>query len=260
MKTFIKLGMVALLLGFISACSPPASSLKKTLEENPDILFNVIEKHPAAFFKVVETAGAKAREAQQGDQFKNELVRMQTEWKSPKKVSVDDARAYNGTKESPVTIVEYFDYNCGYCGTAHTTVSALKEKYGDKIRVVYKHLPILSDTSRTAAEYMEAIRLQDKDKAYEFHSILLEAQGDLRSGGEKFLKDTAKKVGANMSKLAKDSKGSKVKGIIDADVKEARSLEFSGTPGFMVNGAAVRGAYPQSFFEEAIDLLLASNK
>ena len=257
MKKFAQLGMVALLLGFISACSPPASSLKKTLEENPDIVFNVIEKHPAEFFKIVEQAGAKARESQQADQFKNEMVRMKAEWKNPKKPKVVAARAYSGNEDSPVTIVEYFDYNCGYCGKAHTTVKSLKEKYGDKIRVVYKHLPILSDTSRTAAEYMEAIRLQDKDKAYKFHSLILEAQGDLRGGGEKHLKDLAKQAGANMSKLAKDIKSKKVKDIIDADVKEARSFEFTGTPGFLVNGAAVRGAYPESFFAEAIDAIIS---
>lgn len=260
MKTFIQLGMVTLLLGFISACSPPASSLKKTLEENPDIVFNVIEKHPAAFFKVVEAAGQKAREAQQGDQFKGELERMKKEWTKPAKVDVVDARAYGGGKDAPITIVEYSDYNCGYCGKAHDTLTALKEKYGDKIRVVFKHLPILSDTSRTAAEYMEAIRLQDKDKAYAFHDEIFKAQGDLRGGGEDFLKKLAKKVGANMTKLAKDRKSKKVKDIIEADVKEARSFEFSGTPGFMMNGAAIRGAYPLPFFIEAADAILAGDK
>lgn len=254
MKTAKILLLAILGSSLLMGCNS-ASSLKKTIEENPDILFNAIEKHPQQFFEVIEKAGQAMRSRGQEDQFKQELARVEQELKSPAEVDVDDSRAH-GPKDAKVTIVEYSDYNCGHCGTAHRTMEALKEKYGDKVRFVFKNLPILAPSSELAAKYKEAIALQSADKAYEFHAAVFENQGDLRQGGEDFLKETAKKVGADMSKLAKDVKSSKVEKLIEADTAEARKFEFNGTPGFMVNGAAIRGAYPEPFFVQVIDMIL----
>jgi protein-disulfide isomerase len=247
-----------LTLAALAGCSPPASSLKKTIEDNPDILFGAIEKHPDKFFEVVEKAGQAAREKAQSGQFEKELDRIKEELKKPVEVKVDDNRII-GNKAAAVTVIEYSDYNCGHCSTAHKTVMALKEKYGDKVRFVFKHLPILAPTSRVAAEYTEAIRFQDPAKAYEFHHEIFENQGDLRQGGEEFLKKTMKKIGVDVAKAAKDKSSSKVKEVLEGDVAEARKNDFNGTPGFLVNGAAVRGAYPQAFFEQVIDYILSQS-
>lgn len=259
MKIITKLGLLFLSMGLTAACTPSASSMKKLIEENPDIVFAAIEKHPGEFFEVVEKAGSAAREKAQSGSFEQELDRIKQELKKPAEVSIVADRVV-GPADAAVTVVEYSDYNCGHCGTAHQTVEALKEKYGKDIRFVFKHLPILAPTSRTAAEYTEAIRMQDPVKAFEFHAQLFENQGDLRQGGEGYLKKLAKKVGADVAKVEKDKKSAKVKATIEADVAEARKYEFSGTPGFMVNGAAVRGAYPQPFFEQVIDMILAQKK
>ncbi len=256
MKAIAKLATALSVLGLLAACTPPASSLKKVVENNPDIIFNAIEKHPTEFFQMLERAGQAARQESQSAQFDEELARIKTELKSPAAVEVSEERAI-GPASAPVTIVEYSDYNCGHCAHAHETMQALKKEYGDKIRFVFKNLPILAPSSKTAAQYAEAIAMQDKEKGYEFHSALFENQAELRGDAEKFLLETAKSVGADVAKMKKTAKSDAVAKRIKADVDEARKYEFSGTPGFMVNGAAIHGAYPLEFFKKVVDTILA---
>lgn len=258
MKSLSRVSIATLGIAFMAACTPSPTALQKTMEEHPEIIFAAIEKNPDKFFEVVEKAGQQAREKQQAGQFDRELDRVKEELKKPAEVTVADNRIV-GKADAIVTVVEYSDYNCGHCGDAHKTMDALKAKYGDKVKFVFKHLPILAPTSRAAAELVEAVRLQDPDKAFALHEELFSSQGDLREGGEKFLKAALKKVGADVGKAEKDRKNPKVKETIDADIAEARKYEFSGTPGFLVNGAAIRGAYPQPFFEQVIDMILASS-
>jgi protein-disulfide isomerase len=67
----------------------------------------------------------------------------------------------------------------------------------------------------------------------------------------------AKKVGANVAQMHKDMNGEKVKAIIDADMAEAEKFGISGTPGFIVQGVSIRGAYPFETFKTIIDKKLA---
>jgi protein-disulfide isomerase len=242
----------------LTGCSPFAGILKKTIEDNPDILFNAIEKHPDKFFEVVQKAGKAAQEKAQSGQFDSEMKRIEEELKKPAEVKVEQARVH-GSDSAVVTIIEYSDYNCGHCSRAHETMKTLKDKYGDKVRFVFKHLPILAESSQVAAEYTEAALLQSKEKAYKFHSEIFANQGDFRQGQEKFLKDAAKKVGLDVAQIQKDRKSAVVKERLASDKEEARKYEFNGTPGFLVNGASIHGAYPPDFFVKVIDKILSGN-
>lgn len=240
---------------FIQACTPSPERMKKLLEENPDIVFNAIEKNPGAFFETVSKANRLAQEEGQSGQMERELSRVREELASPADVKIDESRIV-GDKSAPVTIVEYMDYNCGYCGRAHSTMKELQEAFPGKIRFVSKHLPILSPTSSTAAEYVEAVGLQDRSKAHKLHSRILENQADFRQGGEEFLKKAAQELGVDMARLERDRKSDRVKKLIEADTKEAREYDFSGTPGFFVNGAAIYGAYPLEFFKTVVEEII----
>jgi len=244
-------------LGLV-ACSPSATSLKKVLTENPDILHAAIEADPKGFFDTVQKVQGKAREQSMADQMSGELKRVQEEMKTPKEVAIDETRAVVGPAGAPVTLVEWADFNCGHCSTANDTVKTLLEAYPGKIRFLYKHLPILAKESKTAAEYMEAIAMQDKEKAIKFKHEVFAGQRELREGGEEFLKKMAKKVGADVAKVQKDRKSTTVQKRIESDVAEAQKYEFNGTPGFMINGASIHGAYPADFFKKVIDGILGS--
>lgn len=240
------------------ACSPTASQLKKVMQDNPDILHAAIEADPKGFFDVVQKVQSKAREQSMADQMNSELKRVIEEMKEPKQAVIEPTRAVLGPESAPITIVEWADYNCGHCSTAAETMTKIADEYQGKVRIVFKHLPILAKESRTAAEYMEAIALQDKEKAIKFHKEVFANQSKLRQEGEAFLKKTAQSVGVDMARVNKDKKSDAVKKIIDSDVAEAQKFDFNGTPGFLVNGAAIYGAYPYDFFKKVIDHVLTN--
>lgn len=259
LQTLLKAIIVSVATATV-ACSPSASSLKKVMSENPDILHAAIEADPKGFFETVQKVQAKAREQSMEDQMSGELKRVQEEMKSPKVVEIDETRAVVGPADAPITIVEWADFNCGHCSHANETVVKILDEYKGKVRFLYKHLPILAKESKVAAEYMEAIAMQDKEKAIKFKHTLFENQKELREKGEDYLKKVAKDVGADLGRVQKDRKSDTVKKRLDSDVAEAQKFEFNGTPGFMVNGASVHGAYPFDFFKKVIDSVLSGKQ
>tara|TARA_B100001248_G_scaffold262389_1_gene257998 strand:+ start:2973 stop:3743 length:771 start_codon:yes stop_codon:yes gene_type:complete len=247
-----------LLLGLalaLAACTPSKNGLKKVLEENPDIVFDVIKDNPLMFLETANEAARNAQTKQREKQQEDEQKALEDELKNPKEPKIEDSYATLGPEDAPITIVEYSDFMCGYCAKGYQTIKSLKEKYDGKIRFVYKHMPILSDISRTAAQYFEAIAKIDAEKAYKFHDHIFQNQGELRSKREKFLEEATRKAGANLAKVKKMLDDEDINAKIDADMSEGRGFGFSGTPGFLVNGVSLRGAYPQAKFEEIFDRL-----
>jgi protein-disulfide isomerase len=239
-------------------CSPSASQLKKAVEENPDIVFGAIEKNPAKFIEVVNKAAREAQGKAREDEEKAEQARVEEEFKNPKKPEVTDNDVIFGNKAAPVTVIEYSDFQCPYCGRGYQIVKEIQKNYGDKVRIVYKNLPLeMHPMAMPAAKYFTAIAKQDTDKAHQFHNLIFENQDGLK-GGTKFLEATAKKVGADMAKLKKDVDSDMVKKAIEASMAEAKKFDFSGTPGFLVNGVSVRGAYPFEYFKKIIDRQLGN--
>lgn len=241
----------------LTGCStaPTADQLRQLLEENPDILANAIKKNPNQIMAAINDAVEASRREQEQEARKAMEAAREEERKNPKQPEIDESRvifAKNDDlkKQAPITIVEYADFQCGYCSRAHETVKQIIGKYGDKVRVIYKHLPILGPQSLTTAHYYEAVALQDHGKAEKFHAKIFDNQGNLRSGGEDFLKQTAKDVGANMARLKKDLASDKVKQRVQADDEEGKKFGFSGTPAFLVNGISLNGAQPLAAFEE----------
>jgi protein-disulfide isomerase len=241
-------------LAFISACAPSAKQMEKLFADNPEILFTTIEKNPQKFIDVVNAAAKQAQSQARQQQAEAEEQRMEEEFKNPKTPEIQDSRAVFGPKDAPITIVEYSDFQCPYCQRGFNTIQEVMDTYGDKVKVVYKHLPLdFHPEAMPAAQYYEAIAIQDPAKAKKFHDAVFEGQKSLGSGKTSFLDKMAKKVGANMSKLKKDLDSDQVKSIIEADIAEARKFGFSGTPGFLVNGVSLKGAYPFPEFKKVID-------
>jgi protein-disulfide isomerase len=168
--------------------------------------------------------------------------------------------AIRGTKGAPLTLIEYSDFECPFCKRGYETVNALLEKYKGKIQFVYKHLPLsFHRNAMPAAQYYEAMRLQSNEKAFAFHDAIF-ADFDKIKLGAKFFKSIAKKVGANMAKLEKDINSPAVKARIQQDLDEAKKFGFQGTPGFLLNGIPVKGAYPPSHFDTIVEELKKRGK
>ncbi len=227
--------------------------LKKTLEENPDIVLNMIEKHPLKFMEAFNKAAGEARKEQLKKDELQQAKALENEFKNPKKPVIDQKRAW-GKADAEVTIVEYSDFQCPFCKRGAETIEQIMKKYGDKVRVIYKHLPLaFHQEAELTAQYYEAIALQSMKKAKKFHDLVFAEQPRIKSEKEKFLNAMTKKAGANLSQVKKNLKSSKIKELIEADKAEAAKFGFSGTPGFLVNGVSVRGAFPFAHFEKIID-------
>ena len=154
-----------------------------------------------------------------------------------------------GGAQPLVTIVEWSDFQCGYCKRATETMDALVEKYGDDVRVVYKHNPIGRHAeAMSAAIAAEAARRQGK--FWEMHDKLFASSRAL--GEDKYIA-WAGELGLDVAKFRADLKDPKLKELIEDQVAEIRTLGANGTPAFFVNGRYVRGAQPLPKFEALVD-------
>lgn len=253
-------GLSALALT-LTNCAPSAKQLKEAVEKDPSIVFAAIEKAPDQFIEVVNKAAQDAQRKAQEKAVEEESKKRDEEFKNPLKPDIDETRAIFGPKDAKVTIVEYSDFECPYCQRGHATVEEVMKAYPKDVRVIYKHLPLdFHPNALPAAQYYEAIALQSTEKAKKFHDQIFTRQGEMRTKKEALFKEVAKAVGADMKKLEADVKSEVVQKRIDADIEEARKFEFSGTPGFLINGVSLKGAYPFPEFKAIIDRHLEAAK
>lgn len=171
---------------------------------------------------------------------------------SPSAQAVDGGRISLGSPSAPVTIVEFTDFQCPYCSRGAQTLKDIMKKYDGKVRLVVRHFPLSGHpAAMPAAQYFEAIGMQDPAAAWKFYDALFADQEKL-SGGEEYLKKVAGGLGLDMDRLAKDIGGEKVKARIAADMRAFEMSRFDGVPVFVVGGAVLIGAQPAEAFEQAI--------
>jgi protein-disulfide isomerase len=155
-----------------------------------------------------------------------------------------------GNPQGSVTMVEFFDYNCGYCKRAMTDMLTLIKTDGN-LKFVLKEFPVLGEGSVEAARVAVAARMQDATgkKYAEFHQKLLGSRG----GADKTRAlAVAKEVGFDMSRLERDMGSDEVKQTIDENMKLAEALGVSGTPSYVVGEEVVVGAVGLDALREKI--------
>jgi protein-disulfide isomerase len=159
-----------------------------------------------------------------------------------------------GPETAPVTIVEFSEFECPFCKRVDPTLKQIEKVYGDKVRFVWKHLPLMSihADAMNAALASEAARSQGK--FWQYHDALFANQENLAVDD---LKRYAKEVGLDLVRFEKDRLDPENRKKVEADVAEARSLKVSTTPSFFINGRFVRGAQPFDMFAKVIDEELA---
>jgi protein-disulfide isomerase len=145
-----------------------------------------------------------------------------------------------GNPQGTTTMVEFFDYNCGYCKKALPDMLTLL-KNDPNIKFVLKEFPVLGEGSVEAARVAVAARMQDPTgkKYIEFHQKLLGGRGPADKARALAV---AKEVGFDMARLEKDMASDEVKTTIDEDMKLADAIGVNGTPSYVINGELVVGA------------------
>lgn len=151
-----------------------------------------------------------------------------------------------GPKDAPVTIVEFFDYNCGYCKAATDWVfKQVDDRQGD-VRVVFKEFPILAESSMEAAK--AALAADRQGKYRDMHNALMKTR-DLTPEG---LEKAARSVGLDVAKWKTDMASDSVLIQIDQVRMQGEQAGVQGTPGFFINGQFLNG-FHEGTLQRAID-------
>jgi len=143
-----------------------------------------------------------------------------------------------GNPQGKVKMVEFFDYNCGFCKRSLPDVIRLKDTNPD-LKIIIKEFPILGPGSLEAARYALAARKQGMDKYWKFHAAMLKHKG--RIDGKVALA-LAKKSGLDVERLRKDAEGKDIAEILGRNMSLADALDINGTPAFVIGDEIVPGA------------------
>ncbi len=154
-----------------------------------------------------------------------------------------------GNPDGDVTVVEFFDYNCGFCQRAMQDMNALL-KGDDKLKFVMKELPILSPGSVEAGRISTAIYRLFPEKYGEFHNRLLELQGQ-KDGNRAF--EIAANMGLDMTRIEAESQKEDVIDAFREANELANALGINGTPSYVIGDEVVFGALGEQVLREKIE-------
>lgn len=158
----------------------------------------------------------------------------------------DPTAAVIGNPNGKIQIVEFFDYNCGYCRRAMNKVLALTEA-NKEVKVIFKEMPVLGEASASAAvASLAAVR---QDKFLPFHRALMTYDGRV---SEEAIQQAAKTAKLDLKKFEADRKDPALQAAIDKNLDVSHALFIDGTPSFIIGDQIVRG-----WNEAEIDRLIA---
>lgn len=158
-----------------------------------------------------------------------------------------------GDANGDITVVEFFDYNCGYCKRGLPEVQKLLQD-DKKVRFVFKELPILSKGSEEAARIALAVKRQGK--YWEFHQAMLGAKGH---ADEASALKIAESLGLDMGKIKADMASDEVKNELRDDLLLAKKMGINGTPHFLVGDKSIPGA-PEDLHDQLEALVTGFRK
>jgi protein-disulfide isomerase len=157
-----------------------------------------------------------------------------------------------GNPQGDVTMVEFFDYNCGFCRKALADKLELV-KADPKLRLVLKEFPVLGEGSTQAAQVAVAVRMQDKTggkKYLEFHQKMFASRGQIDKARAMAV---VREIGFDAARVEKDIASDEVRLSLEEAFKLAEALGINGTPTYVLNGQVVVGAVGVEKLREAIN-------
>ncbi len=194
------------------------------------------------------------------ERLKSAEARLEQRIKAEKKVEItyqpyrltfdNSAAPTAGNRDAPVTIVEYSDFQCPYCKGVAPSLKQVEQKFGDKVRVVYRQFP-LSSIHQFAAKAAEAsLCANEQGKFWSLHDAMFADQTKLAVSD---LKQTARRLGMDGRKFDECLDTGRFVEQVQNDAKEGQRLGVTGTPALFINGLPVDGgAVPYSVLEAAV--------
>lgn len=167
-------------------------------------------------------------------------------------VKINENDISKGPENAKVTIVEFSDFECSFCSGAKETIRQIMDKYGDDIRVVYKHFPLPTNkNARKAAEASQCAN--DQGKFWEMHDAMFEDQSKLSILD---LKQIAKNIGLDVNDFNDCLDSGKYDQKVQDDIDIGYEFGISGTPAFFIESEFLSGAQGIEEFEKIIDKML----
>lgn len=207
--------------------------VREYLLNNPEVLFEAAERH---------------REKQRRLRKERDRAILR---KHRKMILADPHSFVGGNPDGDVTVVEFFDYRCGYCKRFAPVLEKIKRQ-DPKLRVVYKEFPILGPDSFKGAQ--AALAARNQGRYVEFHEALMRVRGALDNEA---IMAAARSVGLDTDRLGKDMQSPTILDILGNNRKLAAALGIDGTPALIVGDEIVRGAIPFERLAEMIAMARA---
>jgi len=168
-----------------------------------------------------------------------------------------DTSPVRGPRDARVTIVEFSDFQCPFCGEAKTLVNQVLEAYPKDVKLVFKHFPLTSIHPNALPAARASVAAGHQGKFWEMHDVLFQNN---RALDYDQLKEYAGRVGLNVPRWEEDYQAQDTQQQIVRDVRAARAAEVDATPTFFVNGKRLVGDRSMDSFKSLIDGALASAK
>jgi protein-disulfide isomerase len=208
------------------------------------IIKDYLMRHPEV---LQEAIGELEKRQQMADAEKGKLAVKENKellFSSPRQVTL-------GNPQGDVTMVEFFDYNCGYCKRALSDMMNLI-KADPRLRVVLKEFPVLGPGSVEAAQVAAGVRMQDRTgkKYLEFHQKLLAGRGQADKARALAV---AKEIGLDTTRLEKDMASDEVRAQLQESMQLADKLGLNGTPSYVIGPNVVVGAVGYDALKEKVD-------
>lgn len=208
----------------------------KTLEESRPLIVEFLTSQKKAEFR------GKIREKYSVSIITEKPERQKVEIKNNPTLGPDNAK---------VTVIEFSDFECPYCQKSQEVTNALREKYKDKIRWVFRDYPLPFHQNAMFA-HIAANCAKEQGKYWEFFNALFQNTGNLSKENVLALATPAGLDKTKIAECAKDKDGNLEKEIM-ADISDGQKVGVNGTPAFFINGILLEGAQPYSAFEAIIE-------
>jgi protein-disulfide isomerase len=209
-------------------------------KEMESIVRDYLLTHPEILQEMSQTLEQQQKRAEE-EQRKGGLV------KNAKEIFRDKTDFVAGNPEGKVTMVEFFDYNCGWCKKGFPEVMAMLEADKD-LRFVLKEFPIFGDDSEYAAK--AAIASIKQGKYWELHVAMFQHEGKITKDS---VDEIASGLGLNMEQLKKDMDEPATADILTRNRNLAQALAIGGTPAFIIDDRLVPGYLPKEELASAVN-------
>lgn len=241
MKTFAFKSLILLIIGCFAATAQAAAPKQLTEDDVVAIVKRVIKEQP----ELIITSLQSMKEHEQASQMQKSKDAIKTNLPA---LTKNPMAPTGGNPNGDVTVIEFFDYHCGYCKRMLPVMKQLIDE-DKKVKVVFKELPILSEDSRTAAQAAIAVNRIAPKKYFDYHTKLMAHNGSFT---EENLASYAVDLGIDKSAFTKSFNDPKVATYLNEVMDLARVMDIQGTPAIIIGTQFFPGATDLASIKAAI--------